>query len=115
MKIEYGKREYRMLWQGRQWAVTTFGIERRDGGYTIAANRLREGLGIGWSWIGQIGEKDWADIKDFASCFYVAVAMHGYQFTADEMVMLQKHYERGKSLAPRVGLPRARRSRPEAA
>jgi hypothetical protein len=41
--------------------------------------------------------------------------MHGYKFTADEMVMLQKHYERAKWLAPRVGPPRARQSRPKAA
>jgi hypothetical protein len=27
-------------WQGRQWAVTAYGIERRDGAYVIEARRL---------------------------------------------------------------------------
>jgi hypothetical protein len=33
-----------VIWQGRQWAVTTFGIESRDGLYAIRARRLTEGL-----------------------------------------------------------------------
>src|SRR3954453_17106438 len=31
-----------IYWQGRQWAVTPHGVERRDGTYSIAADRLWE-------------------------------------------------------------------------
>jgi hypothetical protein len=31
-------------WQGRQWAVTAYGLEQRDGTYTIKADRLVEHL-----------------------------------------------------------------------
>jgi hypothetical protein len=35
-------------WQGRQWAVTAYGIECRDGLYYIEKSRLLENQGYSW-------------------------------------------------------------------
>jgi hypothetical protein len=35
-----GQRLSPILWQGGQWAVTAYGIEARDGSYTISKDRL---------------------------------------------------------------------------
>ena len=67
-------------WQGRQWAVTRFGIECRDGTYVIAANRLyernyHEGT-LAWCWLLHMAEKNWIDIHDFCTAFTVALSLH---------------------------------------
>lgn len=64
-----------VLWQGVQWAVTTAGIECRDGTYFIAAKRLRESE-PDWSWKRQMAEKSWVDQADFAAAFAVACWVH---------------------------------------
>jgi hypothetical protein len=61
-------------WAGRQWAVTEYGIERRDGGYAIERWRLDE---LEEGWIDHIGFKPWADPDDFATAFVLAKALHG--------------------------------------
>jgi hypothetical protein len=67
-------------WRGRQWAVTAFGIEKLDGTYTIAADRLRENIGT-WPWTSQICMKTWADTPDFMTAWLVALALHGADTT----------------------------------
>ncbi len=49
-------------WQGRQWAVTAYGLERRDGTYFIEAKRLLEDLRgePPYSWTEHIGRKLYA-------------------------------------------------------
>src|SRR5438067_705910 len=47
-------------WRGKQWAVTKMGIERLDGGYYIAANRLMEQFEF-HPWPAHIADKIWAD------------------------------------------------------
>jgi hypothetical protein len=48
-------------WQGAQWAVTAYGIESRDGSYTISKDRLSDPY-----WLDHMSEKEWVDIGDFA-------------------------------------------------
>ena len=50
---------------GQQWAVTSFGIECRDGTYVIAKDRLWENEGV-HSWYVHMCEKDRVDQADFA-------------------------------------------------
>jgi hypothetical protein len=71
-------------WQGRQWAVTAFGIEARDGTYTIAANRLAENIDD-WGWPAQVTQKDWVDADDFITAWLVALGMHGAPVTAEQV------------------------------
>lgn len=66
-----------IIWQGRQWAVTKDGLEARDGGYFIAADRLTETFDSGEpSWLMHMGEKTWLDHDDFATAFFVALGVH---------------------------------------
>lgn len=67
-------------WQGRQWAMTSFGLERRDGTYPIEADRLYErpyhdGY-LAWCWPLHMAGKCWIDIHDFCTAFAVALALH---------------------------------------
>lgn len=59
-------------WQGRQWAVTRYGIECRDGSYAIPRRLL-------WQpdWEPHLAEKGWVDIPDFRTAYLVACALHG--------------------------------------
>jgi hypothetical protein len=81
-----------VIWQGRQWAVTTYGVECRDGCYAFEAGRLCEDHADGYSWIKHMAEKEWVDMADFATAFFVAVALHGVKLTRKEIDMLANHY-----------------------
>jgi hypothetical protein len=52
------------LWIGRQWAVTSYGVEARDGTYAIEKERLWEEMTT-WPWEKHMVMKDWVDIEDF--------------------------------------------------
>ncbi len=76
-----------ILWQGRQWAVTEYGIERRDGTYVIEKSRLDESRADGAvDWLAHMGEKTWVDAEDFATAYFVALTLHGIQhsFTPEQ-------------------------------
>ena len=75
-----GELLYEKIWQGRQWAVTEYGIEARDGTYTIAAERLPEtrefrGQRLPF-WPLHMAEKSWVDIRDFCTAFLAALACY---------------------------------------
>jgi len=82
-----------ILWQGRQWAVTTHGIEHRRGIYTITKKQLEDELPR-YSWIRHMGEKErtCSDLADFATAYLVASAIFGYQRSEADITMLFKHY-----------------------
>jgi hypothetical protein len=55
-----------VLWVGRQWAVTAYGVEARDGTYVIESERLNEGgVGGNFPWECHMAAKDWVDVEDF--------------------------------------------------
>ena len=60
----------REIFRGAQWAVTTDGIECRDGTYFICRSRLYEENGRGW--VEHIAGKAWANAADFRVCFRIA-------------------------------------------
>lgn len=64
-----------VLWAGKQWAVTEYGIEARDGTYAIQASRLHEGE-PGYSWERHMRDKQWVDVCDFRRAFLVACWIH---------------------------------------
>jgi hypothetical protein len=66
----------RILWRGRQWAVTDYGIECLDGCYNIEKTRLTENIGT-YGWPLHITTKNWADSDDFCTAWLVALALHG--------------------------------------
>jgi hypothetical protein len=72
-----GEALHQVRWQGRQWAVTDYGIEARDGTYAIEKARLGEMHGTSWSWPQHMAEKGWPDVDDFVTAWLVALAVHG--------------------------------------
>jgi hypothetical protein len=61
-----------IYWQGRQWAVTPFGVECRDGTYQIENERLWDGDHSYGGWVAHMASKQWVDIKDFVEALRVA-------------------------------------------
>jgi hypothetical protein len=96
-------------WQGRQWAVTSDGIERRDGLYLIGAHRLWEHASSdSWSWPQHLAAKNWIDVHDFCTAFVIALTLHPRPVKA-------KAFKRGRvrqacqdaiNLAQRYGHPK---------
>lgn len=67
-----------VVWIGREWAVTSYGIQRRDGRYSIPASDLwdeNDGHGLPH----QIAEKgsSWTDFNDFMTALLVARGYFG--------------------------------------
>ncbi len=62
-----------IYWKGRQWAVTGFGIEARDGKYVIKGQRIWED-NSGHGWVHQMAEKEWVDLSDFVEALRLARA-----------------------------------------
>jgi hypothetical protein len=60
-----------IYWQGRQWAVTPYGVERRDGTYVIEHTRLWEGEKT-FGWVLHMAGKTWVDVPDFAEALRIA-------------------------------------------
>ena len=56
-----------IIWQGRQWAVTEYGIEARNGTYHIEKERLLE-----QPWEKHVPRKAWVDKADFLTALIVA-------------------------------------------
>lgn len=71
-----GEALHQILWRGKQWAVTTFGIEALSGTYYIEADRLAEDAGT-YGWPMHMTEKSWVDVDDFCTAWLVAIALHG--------------------------------------
>ena len=78
-------------WQGRQWAVTAYGLERRDGTYFIAKEDLLHDA-LAYSPIEHIGKKIWADVDDLATAYLVAVALHGSRLIEPMRAVIVKGY-----------------------
>lgn len=84
-KVEHAANEVKVLaeplspvwWQGREWAVTSYGIEKRDGTYYIPVADFGMHEHMGWSWPEHLAAKGWADVEDFTTAWLVALTLHG--------------------------------------
>lgn len=66
-------------WRGRQWAVTSYGIECLDGLYFIEKKQLSDNSGeYKYTWAEHVGRKGWADPDEFATAWMIALLLHGY-------------------------------------
>lgn len=65
-----------VMWRGRQWAVTSYGVECLNGTYYIEKKRLAENV-EGYGWPTQMAGKGWVDLDDFCTAWLVALALHG--------------------------------------
>ena len=55
-----------IIWLGRQWAVTGYGVERRDGNRHVSVDDLEQ------DWEAHYARKTWIDMPDFAAAMAVA-------------------------------------------
>ena len=60
-----------IYWLGRQWAVTAYGVEARDGTYPIERSRVDEATGD-YTWERHLWGKVWVDQRDFAAAMRIA-------------------------------------------
>jgi hypothetical protein len=65
-------------WRGRQWAVTTYGIEALDGTYAVDACDLLRGISERDEWVCEhVARNTWVNVEDLATAWIVAIALHG--------------------------------------
>lgn len=70
-------KESRMLYKGKQWAVTKYGIEAIDGRYDIKKSAIKtRHEKFDWSWPRHMGEKNWVDVDDFIDVLQAAMKIH---------------------------------------
>lgn len=67
----------RLLWVGRNWGVTSFGIQSIAGAYGVAADKLleREPFSGSFIWPIKAAQGHMADPTDFLTAWLVALAM----------------------------------------
>lgn len=54
-----------VLWQGKQWAVTEYGLEKRDGTYHVDSEWFFKNDKDDYSWFMHMRNKSWCDMDDF--------------------------------------------------
>lgn len=96
-----GQEPQNILWRGRQWAVTDFGLEALNGSYAIDEKGLRLDFAE-WSVLMQMGEKTWIDMPDFTTAFMVAIVLHGHAPGFDR-AQIMGDFQKGMKLQDRRG------------
>lgn len=78
-----------IIWRGRQWAVTEFGLERLNGAYSLSPSDLgNTGAESDFpSLPSHMAGKMWVDVHDFCTAFLVALALFPEQtkFTQEQI------------------------------
>lgn len=78
-----GEKLHPVLWKGNQWAVTTYGLECRDGTYFVKAKDFFSGCKTkreaSDKWFRHISGKYWCD----ANCLYAAMHAMDMLFNLD--------------------------------
>lgn len=71
-----------IIWTGRQWAVSSFGMVTIDDEYDIQANALGMLLNDGVTplWVAQVAGKGSTDLDDFMDAFTRALRIHVGKF-----------------------------------
>jgi hypothetical protein len=66
-------------WQGSTWAVTAYGLERRDGTFPLARDQLLQDFNTNHSLLLCVARKrrSWSDPDEFTTAWMIAVLMHG--------------------------------------
>ncbi len=73
-----------VYWIGRQWAVTSYGIERRDGNYVIEAARYECQPEPEYSWVRHMAGKTSVDLLDFAEALRIGRRIRQYGPVAED-------------------------------
>jgi hypothetical protein len=74
-RVRGGRLSKPVYWTGKQWAVTAYGVECRNGLYCIERHRLWENE-YRHGWLLHMAPKPWVDIADFAEALRLARKHH---------------------------------------
>jgi hypothetical protein len=89
-----------VLFQTRQWDVTSHGLEAREFVYPIEKDRLinPDDHEKGYSWVRHIGEtKDVSfDLDDFMNAYLAALTIHRVALAASDVELILTHYAKIK-------------------
>ena len=88
------------LWLGSEWAVTTYGVERRDGKFAIKHDWLEDEFSS-FGWQSTFDELWRLDADDFGTAILVCAALHGHMLTQDDVRRLRKFVETRRGEASR--------------
>jgi len=89
-----------VLFVGRQWIVTTLGVESLDGRFSIAARHLRDGLADGRGHVFTLATDPGIDADDLAVALIMAIAMLGEgPLSAREALTIRRQAARRKAEA----------------
>ncbi len=91
----------KVLWQGRQWSVTTHGVERRDEQYYIKKTELERVYHTAdpskpkiLDWPMHIATKPGVDLDDFLTAFLISLSVHGRKVPG---AMVQRTIEKAQA------------------
>lgn len=76
-KTNFGGVHGDLIWQGRQWSVTSIGMEERTGRYHIDVQNLKSNDHISnYGWLNHMQSKGWVDMPDFLAAYAIARLFH---------------------------------------
>lgn len=92
-----------IIWRGRQWAVTTSGLETlgKPVDYGVAAGQLTDG----WegadesllAWPQEMAAKTWIDYRDFETAFLVALGVHQGSYPEVDLETIRSSITEGRA------------------
>jgi hypothetical protein len=85
IRIRGGRLTKPIYWQGRQWAVTGYGVEARDGCYAVPRLNLWDDE-FRHCWLRHMAQKNWVDLADFAEALRIARRHHAPRCPAPRRV-----------------------------
>lgn len=93
-----------MVWRGRQWTVTTDGLETlgKPEDFGIAASELADG----WegadesllAWPLEMAGKTWIDYRDFETAFLVALGVHQGRYPEIDLQTIRASITEGRAM-----------------
>ena len=93
-----------MVWRGRQWTVTTDGLETlgKPEDFGIAASELADG----WegadesllAWPLEMASKTWIDYRDFETAFLVALGVHQGRYPEVDLQTIRASITQGRAM-----------------
>ncbi|MBP7649172.1 MAG: hypothetical protein KA085_09150 [Phenylobacterium sp.] len=104
LQEEIGDRASEIIWRGRQWIVTNFGLETLGDPfpYEVAATRLTEG----WqgadesllAWPMELAAKTWIDYRDFVTAYLVALGVHQEAYSPVDVATIKASLNEGRAM-----------------
>lgn len=84
-----------IIWQGRTWCVTSYGVEKRDGTYAIAAaDVVDEGARGYFRMVCHMYQKKDVDIDNLRTALLILCVLHGVEVPAEVVLARVQPFDR---------------------